>query len=292
MFIDTHAHLNFSYYKKNVDEIIKNAFSKNVKKIINIGSNYQTSLEAIRIAKDFKKYKEFGIYASIGLHPIHLFRDITETQNIKGKKYSFVTKKETFSRDKYLKIGKNKNVVAIGETGIDFYYLNDKNNKSELQNIIELQKEVFIEHIKLAKKLDLPMVLHCRGNKENPYEAYDIMLKILEEQKYFKGLIHCFTGNLEQAKKFIKLGFYLGINGIVTFENAKELQEIVKKIDLENFVLETDCPFLAPVPFRSEQNEPAMIPIIANKIAELKKNKIEDVERISTVNANRIFYLQ
>lgn len=291
MFIDTHAHLNFSYYKKNLDKVLENAFSKNVKKIINIGSNYQTSKEAIKIARNFNKNNEFGIYAAIGLHPIHLFRDITETQNIKGKKYSFTTKKETFDKSKYLKIGKNKNVVAIGETGIDFYYFSDKSQNTEQRNIINLQKKVFIEHIKLAKELNLPMILHCRGSKENPYEAYDLMLNILEEQNYFKGIIHCFTGNFEQAKKFTKLGFYLGINGIVTFKNAKELQEIVKKIDLGNLVLETDCPFLAPVPYRGEQNEPSMIPIIANKIAELKKTKIKEIERKTTSNVNRIFYL-
>jgi len=299
MFIDTHAHLNFSYYKKNIDEIVKNAFSKNVKKIINIGSNYKTSLEAIRIATNFNKKKiknlkecdEFGIYASVGLHPIHTIQDITENCVIEGKKYHFTTKKEVFDYKKYYKLAKNKKVVAIGETGLDFYYFDEKNQKSEIKNITKLQKDVFVEHIKLAKELALPMILHCRGSKKNPYKAYDFMIKILEDQKYFRGIVHCFTGNIEQAKKFIKLGFYLGINGIVTFNNAKELQEIIRNVELKNLVLETDCPFLAPVPFRGEQNEPAFIPLIAQKIAELKKTNIIEVEQTLTANANRIFYL-
>lgn len=290
MFIDTHAHLNFKAFETDIDKVIKKSVSSGVRKIINVGSNYQTSLKAVRMTEN--KY----LYASVGLHPIHLIDNITEKCLIEGKEYKFATKKEKFDYKKYEKLIENTDkVVAVGETGLDFYRIEDK-NKSKIRNTrletnskFKIQKQVFIEHVRLAKKYGLPLIMHCRSSEEKPYEAYNIMLKILLKEKYYKGVIHCFTGNLKQACDFINLGFLIGVNGIVTFSKSYKLQDIIKKIPLESIILETDCPYLSPEPYRGKRNTPEYVPVIAKKIANLKSVNIKDVEYTTSKNAYNLF---
>ncbi len=294
MFIDTHAHINFREYEGEIDDVLKRSFEAGVKKIVNIGSNYETSVKAVQMIKNVQNVK---MKAVIGCHPIHLTQDITESAKFDGKEYKFKTKKEIFDKEKYQElIDQSRDaIVGIGETGLDYFHV------GKVKDEKEIQKKVFQAHIELAIENNLPLVLHCRGSEEDPYGAYDEMIGIIENAKLkmqndkskfkdnLRGVIHCFLGNAKQVRKFIELGFYIGVNGIVTFKKSVELQEVIKKITLDKIVLETDCPFLAPDPYRGKRNEPMYIPVIAKKIAEIKNISVEIVEKQTTKNAEKLF---
>ena len=282
MLIDTHAHINFKVFDNDLESVIKRSLDNNTY-FINVGSNFETSEKAIEIAEKFT-----GVWAVIGCHPEHLVDDINEKVFLDNKEQVIKIKKETFDYKKYLDLARSsKKVVGIGETGLDFYYL--KPEKHDVEKTKELEINVFKQFIKLAKELNLPLVLHCRGEEGKNFVAYDLMLEIMNQEKYFNGVIHCFGGNLEQAKKFIDMGFYIGFTGIVTFKNAKELQQIAQEIPLEKILIETDSPYLAPVPFRGKINEPSHVRYVAEKIAELKGMKFEEVEKQTFVNAKKLF---
>ena len=311
MFIDTHAHLNFKTFKDDYKEVIKRAFDNDVKIIINVGSSFSTSLEAIRIAEEYNlnmnKHEsadrqslkaedceliaDSSVYAAVGLHPIHLVKDIVEEATFDGNKYSFKTKQEVFDYKKFKNLAKSsKKVVAIGETGIDLYRLEDV--KHSFDDIIKLQSGVFRDHVRLAKELNFPLIIHSRDDQDHKYSAYKIMQKILREEKYYKGVIHCFVGNLNEAKEFIKMGFYIGVNGIVTFKNSIDLQEVIQEIPIDKILIETDCPYLAPEPHRGKRNEPASVVEVAKKIVEIKNIPLFEVENQTTKNAINLFKLE
>lgn len=319
MFIDTHAHLNFKAFKTDLDKVIKKSVDVGVRKIINVGSNYATSVKAVESVKNVETVENVKMYAAVGLHPIHLASDITESEIIDAKEYKFTTKQEKFNYQKYAGLIRSSDkIVAIGETGLDYFRIkseirnpkSETNSKFEIQTIKTIQKKVFMEHIRLAEEFDLPLILHCRGSKEKPDEAYEEILKILKCHSEFisesqrsrnkfemthdlcnnlQGVIHCFVGNLKQAYDFINLGFFIGVNGIVTFNKSNELQDIVKKIPLKSILLETDCPYLAPEPYRGKRNTPEYISLIAQKIARIKNIKLKKVEDITTQNAKNLF---
>jgi TatD DNase family protein len=320
MLIDSHAHLNFKEFGDEIPGVIKRAELAGVGVIINVGSNFSTSKKSVELASEYQE-----LFSSVGVHPIHLAKDIVEEATFDGKVYKFKTKQEIFDYEKYKKmIESSDKVVAIGETGLDYFRISESskpeilssksetNSKLEIQNIKQVQKQVFEEHIKLAREFDLPLILHCRGSENNPYDAYDEMLEILNEWCHpeqqrrilsnrdssdlpqndkLSGTIHCFGGSLVQAKEFIKLGFYLGFTGIVTFKNALEIQEIASQIPLDKILIETDCPFLAPVPYRGKRNEPAYVIEVAKKIAELKNIPLEEVEEVTSQNSINLFKL-
>ncbi len=209
--------------------------------IIN-GIDYESNAEILNIID-----KKPNLYGALGIHP-------TDVDN-----HSFEELKEVFKKTK------NKKVIAIGETGLDLYW--DKNN-------LEKQKKFFKLHLDEARKRKKPVIIHSRGAEEEVYE-------ILKDYKDVKSILHCFGGDLETAEKFIGLGALIGIGGVVTFKNAKELQKIVKSIDIENIITETDSPFLSPEPNRGKRNEPSNIKYIVRKIADLKGlNDIEVKEAI------------
>jgi len=288
MLIDSHAHINFQEYESKLDDVIKRSFANDTW-IITVGSNFDSSQKAIAIAEKYK----LGVWAVIGCHPIHLIKDIEEKSEFGGQESTFFITKEIFSASggdyqKYYKLAKSsRKVVGIGETGLDFYRLVDKQNS--IEQIKKIQSDTFRQFIKLAKELNLPLVLHCRGEEKKPYEAYDLMLGILNQEKYFKGVIHCFGGTLEQARKFIDLGFYIGFTGIVTFKNAKELQNIAKVMPLDKILAETDAPFLAPEPYRGIKNEPTFVRYVVQKIADLHELTYEMVEKQIFENTRNLF---
>ncbi|MBD3359934.1 MAG: hydrolase TatD [Candidatus Buchananbacteria bacterium] len=296
MLIDSHAHINFHEYAAELNDVVQRSFD-NKTWIINVGSNYETSQKTIDIAKKFGK----GIWAVIGCHPIHLVKDVTEKASFGGEEHSFFTPKEKFSArggsalggdyDKYLNLAQSSDtVVGIGETGLDFFRMADE--EYTMDKIKEIQINVFKQFIQLAKRLDLPLVLHCRGEESDPYGAYDLILDILEKEDYHKGVIHCYGGNKTQARKFLNLGFYVGFTGIVTFKNAQELQEIAKETPLDKILIETDAPFLAPEPYRGQKNEPYFVRYIAQKIADLKELTFTEIEKQTFNNAVKLFNLQ
>lgn len=279
---DTHAHLNFNTFKDDRDKIIEECLEKDIW-VINVGSQYDTSKMAAELAGEYKE----GIYATIGIHPIHLSQTEVDEEEI-----FFKSREERFDADKYKELLNDK-VVAVGEIGLDYFHIPKERDFDEIKKI---QKEGFIAQLNFAKDFDLPVSLHCRGSKDEPLAAYEEMIDILKDfivnskwQRKIKGVIHCFGANSEIARKFIDLGFYVGFTGIITFKNAKDLQEVVKDIPLENILAETDCPYLAPDPFRGQRNEPAYVEYVVRKIAELKGLDFEEARVRVLENSRKIF---
>lgn len=250
MFIDTHMHIGDDFGVQP-DLYVKNASDAQVEVLI---ASFCEKDDIMLSTKFVEKYK--NLYACIGYHP--------EVSNkIVEKDYEILEEM----------VKNNPKIVAIGEIGLDYYW--NKDNKDK-------QREVFCKQLEIAEKLKLPVVIHSRDSINETYE-------ILKKYKV-SGVIHCFSGSLEMAKKFISLGFLLGIGGVVTFKNSK-LFEVIEKLELTNIVLETDSPYLTPEPNRGKTNESSNIPYIAQKIAKIKNIPLEKVAKITTENAIRVFDL-
>lgn len=239
----------FNEYYNNIDEIVFRAKLNGVNKIIVNGCDYKSNLEVLEL---IKKYDI--IYGAIGFHP-------TELEEFDELYFNFI--EENIN---------NKKIVAIGEIGLDYHY--DDTDK-------EKQKMVFKRQLDIAQKYNKPIIVHSRDSIGDTYN-------ILKEYK-LKGSIHCFSGSVEMAREFIKLGYYIGIGGIVTYKNAKTIKEVVKDIPLSYIILETDSPYLAPVPYRGSDNEPSYVPVIANEISMLKDVSISEISRVTTSNAEGLF---
>lgn len=247
MLIDTHAHLNFNDFRNDFDEVIKRSLDENVW-LINVGSNYETSKRAKEIAEKYEK----GIFAVVGLHPIHVVD-------------------EEFDKEKYKELAKSDKLIAIGEIGLDYY--------RDYGEFKEKQKEVFLEQLDLVKELNLPVIFHCRM-------AHNDLLEVLRNFQEIQGVIHCFTGSWEQAKEYLEMGFYLGFNGIIYKLN---LREIIEKTPLEKILIETDCPYLVPPQAGEERNEPIFVKYIAQDIAKIKKLSYQEIIEATTKNAKKLF---
>jgi len=277
MLLDTHAHLNFNGYKEDFEEVIKRTLENDVW-MINVGSQYETSKKAVEIAERYEK----GVYAAVGLHPIHLAEGIFKVKMDKEETV-FQTKNENFDYEKYKELAKSKKVVAIGETGLD-YYCKPK-TKRKLELFKEKQKTALIQQLNLAKELDLQVIFHCRMAHQDLIEVLNSKFKI--QKSKIAGVIHCFTGTWEQAGQYLEMGLYLGFNGIIFKLN---LDEIIKKTPLERILIETDCPYLTPSPMTG-RNEPLYVKYVAEKIAEIKNLSFEEISEITTGNAKKLFNL-
>lgn len=268
--IDSHCHINFQAYAKDQAAVIKRAQEQGIKMLC-VGSQLSTSQRAVEIAKNYPGQ----VYAAVGLHPIHLI-DQVYTEIIDGEKIEFRTRAETFAYAKYKDLAAQTEVVALGETGFDFFHCDKK-------AVTMKQMETLDLHIKLAQELSKPLIFHCR-------EAYAELLDFLKQYSGLQGVVHCYGGNLEQAQEFIKLGLYIGFTGIITFKKkTEELQNIAKQLPLERILIETDCPYLAPEPHRGERNEPLYVSYVAQKIAELKNISAAEVEKQTLENTQRLF---
>ena len=276
MLIDTHAHLNFSAFDKDRDEVIKRSLENKVW-FINIGTKYETSTKAVEITRKYAK----GVFAAVGLHPIHLEERKVDAWEIRGKE-GFETKGEEFDYAKYKELAKSEKVVAIGEIGLDYYY--KPKTKRKLELFKQEQKEVLLSQLKLSKELNLPVIFHCRFALD---ELIEILMRTVLQP--LRGVIHCFTGDWEQAQKYLEMGFHLGFNGIIFRLN---LDEIIQKIPLDKILIETDCPYLSPPPYQNERNEPLYVKYIAQKIAKIKNLSFEKIAKISTENAKKLFNLK
>lgn len=255
--IDTHAHLNFPEFEGEIAAALGRAFRVGVSKIINIGTDQKTSKESVDLAR---KYPE--IFATIGLHPHH------------AKEFSIE------NLEKFFVLLAKEKVVAVGEIGLDFYPLGKTSRYSSYPNKEE-QKITFVQMLKLAQDSKLPVILHCR-------EAYPEMLSVLRNEGIKgPGVIHCFSGTPKEAKEFLDLGFFISFTGNITY--SKERDEVVKEVPIEKILLETDCPYLTPEPYRGKRNEPAYIVEIARKIAEIKKTTLIEIEKITTQNTEKLF---
>lgn len=272
--IDIHAHLNFNAFKDDHEEAIRRCADQKVG-VINVGSEYKTSKRAVEMAQ-----KHENMWAAVGLHPGHL----SEHEIDDGEGHFIKSTQEKFDREKYLKLAKSKKVVAIGETGLD-YFRTTHSVERGTKELKKLQKKTFIQEIELAVELNLPVAVHCR-------EAYKDVLEILTEQnkkygKKLRGVMHSYLGRLSYAQEFNKLGFSVAFNGIITY--ARDYDKVIKNIDLKYILTETDCPWLTPVPHRGERNEPAYIKFVAEKIAEIREMDIDEVAKVTAYNAKKLF---
>ncbi len=253
-FIDTHSHIDM-IEKITLEEVITNADQNNVTKII-LPCAYPKDIDKIsQIAASYP-----NIYAYLGVHP----------SEAKDWDDSLAEKIEN-------EISFNKKIVGIGEIGLDYYW--DKSFNA-------VQKEVFIKQIQLANKLNLPINIHDR---EAHKDCFDILT---EYNKNSTVIMHCFSGSIEFAKECINAGFYIAIGGVVTFKNAVKMKEVAKGIPLERLLLETDAPYLTPVPYRGEENQPAYVKFVAEEIANLRKITVEEIALATSENAERIFNFQ
>jgi len=278
MLIDSHSHLNFVAFEKDRERIIERSLKEKIW-IINVGSNYQTSKKAVEIAENYRE----GVYAVIGLHPIHLETGLIKIKDDK-EEIEIKAKEESFDYQRYKELAKSEKVVAIGEIGLDYYWKPKTTQKKELFK--QKQKELFLKELDLAEEMKLPAIFHCRMAHQELIEV--LKSKIKNQKSKIKGVIHCFTGNLKEAQEYLKMGLYLGFNGLIF---KMDFDKIIKKTPLEKILIETDCPYLVP-PQVEGRNEPVYLKYIAQKIAEIKNISFEKVAEITTQNARKLFKLK
>jgi len=280
MYIDTHCHLNFNDYKEDALEIAKKTLLADTEMIV-VGSMLRTSARAVDFAEKFSK----GVYSAIGLHPCHLINQVVENEKDEDDKYKFIAQAEVYKEEDYQKLIDSSNkVVAIGEIGLEYFRL--PGDKKELDRIKELQRQVFKQQLNLAKKNNLPIIIHCREAHD---DLYSILYDFVIEKKPLEdwGVIHCFSGDYELAKKYNSLGLKISFTGLITFAN--QWDEVIKKIPLEKIMVETDSPYLSPIPYRGKRNEPLNVKEVVKKIAELKGLRVEEVAKTTYNNAKKLF---
>ncbi|MGE7925257.1 TatD family hydrolase [Viridibacillus arvi] len=252
MFIDTHVHLNADQYEEDLQEVIQRALDADVKEMVVVGFDRPTIEKAMELIDEYP-----FLYAAIGWHPVDAI-DCTEED------LQWIEE-----------LAAHPKVVAIGETGLDYYW--DKSPK-------EIQQELLRKQIRLAQKLDLPIVIHNR-------DATEDCVRILKEEhaEITGGVMHCYSGSVEIAKECINMNFMISLGGPVTFKNAKKPKEVATEIPLEYLMIETDAPYLAPHPHRGKRNEPSLVPLVAEEIARLKEISVEEVASATTANAHRFY---
>lgn len=266
-YIDIHAHVNFSAFDANRDEVIKRALESGTW-VVNVGTQIDTSRKAVGIAE---KYDE-GVYAIVGLHPIHTSASFHDTKELGDGGKEFTSRGEIFDKDVYREFLKNPKVVGIGECGLDYYRLE--------KDSIEKQKQAFIEQIKLANEFKKPLMLHIRN-------AYADALEILKVHARVKGNVHFFAGSIEEARAFLDFGFTLSFTGVITFTH--DYDEVIKNTPLDMIISETDAPYVAPVPHRGGRNEPSYVREVVRKIAEIKNLSEGEVAKAILSNAKKVF---
>lgn len=260
MLIDTHAHLNFRDYEKDLNLVIRMSLSAEVEKIICASSNLTDSKRAIEIAKKYPK----TVFAAVGIHPQQ-----TDPEN----RTSLINQINELK-----KLASDNKVIAIGECGLDF----SPAPPPEKDRTREDQIYLFKEQIKLAQKLNLPILVHSR-------KSFTETVEVLNSFKNLHGVFHCYSGGKKGIEKVNQLGLFFGVDGNLTYDEG--LQNVFQLIPLESIILETDCPFLTPMPFRGQRNEPKQINIIAESLAKIKGINLNEVATITTQNAKNIFLL-
>jgi TatD DNase family protein len=246
MYFDTHAHTQFAAYKDDSDEVVQRALKEGVW-MTNVGTSLSTSRAGVEFANKHGK----GVYASIGLHPGHSWHDENDPDEAPGHK------QEDFNDTDYAALI-NEKVVAVGEIGLDYYRLPEDPEPAK-----QLQKKAFVQQLQFAQSHNLPIIIHCR-------DAYEDTHEILKSEYNGQGIIHSYTGDWETAKKFLDLGFYVALNGILTFDKTGRLQEVCKNLPSDRILSETDAPYLTPPPHRGKRNEPAYVTHVVEKMADIR----------------------
>ena len=250
MLFDTHAHMNDPAFDEDRKEMILGLKDKGVDFVMNVGCCLESSGDCIKLAEEYP-----FVYASVGSHP-----DSADEVN-----------EEVI--EKYRQMAKHPKVMAIGEIGLDYYYETIPR---------EVQQKAFRMQMALAKELDMPVIVHERN-------AHDDGMRIVKEFKGVTGVFHCYSGSAEMARQLVDMGWYIGFTGVLTFKNARKAVETAERIPLERIVLETDCPFMAPEPHRGKRNDPGYLPYMAQRLADIRGIPAEDVIRITTENAKKLY---
>lgn len=254
MLIDSHCHLdrlNLEKYEGKIDRAIQSAFDEGVSHMLCVGIDLDSFPGVREIAEEYP-----NIFASVGMHPLNDDQPQLDVETL-------------------VSLANHKKIIAIGETGLDYYYGKDN---------LPWQKECFRKHIKAAREVKKPVIVHCRNAKEDT-------LKIFREEgaEICSGVLHCFTEDLDMAEQAIEMGFYVSFSGIITFKNAQDLRDTVKALPLERILVETDSPYLAPVPFRGKSNEPKYVGKVAECVAEIKQVSVEEVKNQTSNNFFNLF---
>lgn len=256
MIFDTHAHYDDEQFNDDRENLLREIFSAGIGNIVNVGADMITSRQSIALAKAYPE-----IYAAVGVHP------------------SDIACLDEEAYEELRKMAAEEKVVAIGEIGLDYYW--DKED-----DVQAAQREAFKRQLTLARDVKLPVIVHSRD------AAKDTMDILAAEQRVDNpGIIHCYSYSVEQAREYVKMGYYIGVGGVVTFKNAKVLKQVVEEIPLERIVVETDCPYLTPEPYRGKRNASLYLPYVVDKIAELKGISGKEVEEITYQNALRVYGL-
>ena len=251
--VDTHAHIDVEQFDEDRDAVMQRADRAGLWRIVNMGDSMESSQSSVETATQYGM-----VYTGVGIHPEEA-REMTQADD-----------------DQLAAWAKLSKTVAIGEIGLDYYWEKDAGKR-------QLQREVFIRQLDLARQLHLPVCVHNR-------EAHGDMMDILRrEAKGMVGVMHCFSGSLEIAKELIRMGWFIGVDGPLTFKNAAKLPEIVQRLPLERIVIETDCPYMAPAPFRGKRNEPALVYYVAAKLAQLRGEVLEKIARQTTQNVLELY---
>ena len=255
MIFETHAHYDDEKFDQDRVELLSHLLRENnIGNIVNIGASFRGCKDSLKLAEEYD-----NVYAALGIHPEEM-DDMTQ-ENLDWIKAN----------------SSNPKVVAIGEIGLDYYWVKDEEGRAK-------QREWFDRQLEIAKEVNLPVVIHSRDAAEDTLNT--IMRYNTQENK---GIVHCYSYSKEIALEYVKMGWYIGVGGVITFKNGKKLVETVKAIPLESIVLETDCPYMAPEPHRGSRNSSIYLSYVAEKIAELKGVTVEEVERVTYENALRIY---
>ena len=254
MIFDTHAHYDDEAFDEDRDVLLSGMKDAGVEYIVNIGASMASSKRSIALAEKYP-----FMYAAVGVHP-------DEVGELDEEK--FLTLKEW---------AKHEKVKAIGEIGLDYYW--DKEGH-------DLQKHWFLRQMELAHEMKLPMIVHSREAAKDTLDMV-IAAKPLE----LSGVIHCYSYSVEQAREYLNMGYYIGIGGVLTFKNGKKLKEVAEYAPLSQIVLETDCPYLAPVPYRGKRNDSSKLSYVAEELAAIKKVSVEEVIRITTENGRKLYHI-
>lgn len=274
-YIDIHAHVNFTAFDADRDVVIERALEQNTW-VINVGTQIDTSRKALAMAEIHKE----GVYAIVGLHPIHTGASYHDKKELGEEGKEFTSRGEAFDKDAYRELLKNPKVVGVGECGLDYYRMDEES--------IDKQKRAFIEQIEIANEFGKPLMLHIRNNPENKQmNAYKDSLKILKKYAKVKGDIHFFAGTVEDAKAFNDFGFTISFTGVITFTH--DYDEVIKATPLDMIMTETDAPYVTPTPHRGKRNEPVYVKEVVKRIAEIKGLPEEEVASAVLRNAMRVF---
>lgn len=282
-YLDIHAHTNFVLFDEDRDTVIRRALNNDTW-IINIGTQYNTSKKAVEMTNLYKD----GVYACIGLHPIHTSASYHDESELGKNGKEFTSRGEIFDKEKYKQLARMGKVVGIGECGLDYYHISPEG--------LEKQKNAFISQIELANELNLPLMLHIRNSDEHlDTNAYQDVLSLLKQHSKVKGVVHFFAGTLKDAKDFIDFGFYVSFAGVITYPPKKNdkrpvnYEETIKELPLDRIMADTDSPYVAPVPHRGQRNEPVYIRDIIKKVALIKGLEEKEVALSVRSNIKKLF---